>query len=185
MNAAFENYADKTRTMNSQLKKLMAGGSFEEILEKCRILRANMQDAYDNSQEKYTNINNQINSKTKKDSKIYRYAEKKENVISKDKKEVEKFLDLAKARLDTIKFKTLSKVKRDSEVYNLFKFFYTFLYNEDSSNFDYSEFVKFALKKNVGEFKKRLAMFEVRTIGQKGLDELEEVNYKFNNFKNN
>ena len=175
MNAAFENYADKTRTMNSQLKKLMAGGSFEEILEKCRVLRANMQEAYDNSQEKYTDINNKINAKTMSDTKFNRHAEKKDNVINRDKKEVEKFLDLAKARLDTIKFKTLPKVKRDAEVTNLFKFFYTYLYNENESNFDFSEFVKFALKKNVGEFKKRLAMFEVSNIGKNGLKEFEEV----------
>ena len=175
MNADIINYMDKTKQMNKQLKQLMAGGSFAEILERCRILRASMRDAKANSQDRLNELNETIQSKTQKDSKFNRYQEKKDNVISRDKKEIEKFEDLAKSRLDTIKFKTLPKVKRDAEVEDLFRFFFVYLYQEDPFNFDYSNFVKFALKKNVGEFKKRLAQFEIKILGKNGLSTLEDV----------
>ena len=87
----------------------------------------------------------------------------------------QQFEDLANSRLDTIQFKKLPKVKRDREVEDLFKFFFIYLYKEDPFKFDYSSFVKFALKKNKAEFKKRLALFEVQGLGKNGLEMLDEV----------
>ena len=177
MNADMQNYMDKTKKINDQLKELMIGGSFSEILERCRILRAKMRESKGNSEQQIMKLNQTIESSIGKDSKFNRNQERKDNVLTNDKREIEKFEDLAKSRLDTIKFKKLPKVKRDSEVEEFFKFFFTYLYKEDSFKFDYANFVKFAIKKNVGEFKKRLAQFEITNLGKNGLSMLEDVRY--------
>ena len=175
MNADIQNYIDKTKQMNSQLKILMAGGSFSEILKRCQNLRNKMETNYENSEQKYNELLNNLNSKTKSDTRLIKFKEKKEEIIIKDKREVDKLQNLAKSRLDTIKFKTLPKVKRDRETEALFEFFFVYLYREPRKDFDYDSFIKFALKKNVGEFKKRLALFEVRSLGKKNLGDLELV----------
>lgn len=175
MNAAIENYMEKSKEMNSQLRRLMAGGSFEDILTRSRALRKKMETSLSNSQSKYNELMNQVNAKTQKNSNADRFREKKDEILGKDKNEIEQFEGLAKSRLDTIKFKKLPKVQFDSEVNELFTFLFMYLYNEPESNFEFKEFVKFALKKNVDEFKKRLAKFEVENIGKEGLKRLEMV----------
>jgi hypothetical protein len=175
MNADIINYMDKTEKMNNQLRQLMAGGSFSEILERCQQLRKRMDDAKENSTDRFNELTEKINFKTQKDSRLNLKKEKKNDVLETDKKEIEKFEDLANQRLDTIEFKKLPKVKRDREVEGLFKFFFIYLYKEDPFKFDYSAFVKFALKKNKAEFKKRLALFEIQNLGKNGLEILDEV----------
>lgn len=175
MNADIKNYVRQSDQINSQLRKLMAGGSFKKVLEKVQNLKGKMQIQLENSQEKYNELQNQVNAKMAKNPNIARFKEKREEILGQDKRDILKFDDLAKSRLDTIKFKKLPKVKQDSEVEELFKFYFVYLYKEPEYKFVFKDFIKFALKKNVDEFKKRVAMFEVENIGKEGLQKLESV----------
>lgn len=175
MNGAYSSHVEKIKEINSQIQILNSGRSFAQILERCRGLREKMTEAHNNSKEKLASLQRKFHLKTEKRARFDKFKEKKEKVISADKNEMEKFLGLAKSRLDTINFKTLPKVKHDSEVEGLFRFLFIHLYKEKETQFDFDQFVKFAVKKNVGELKKRLAQFEIGNIGKTGLQRLEEV----------
>jgi Arc/MetJ-type ribon-helix-helix transcriptional regulator len=175
MNADIRNYMEQSKEMNSQLRKLMAGGSFENVLDRVRDLKSKMRTQLEDSQEKHNELQNEVNAKTAKNPNLQKFKEKREEILFRDKAEIQKFDDLAKSRLDTIKFKKLPKVKEDSETQDLFRFFFVYLYKEPESRFSFNEFTKFALKKNVDEFKKRLAQFNVRNLGKQGMQKLEIV----------
>lgn len=175
MNASLPIDMVKIQNMSSNWKKIHSGGSFAKILHQCRELRGKMTEACRHSKGKVETLKSTFNQKTEKINKYERFKERKTKRISIDKNEMEKFRGLAKSRLDTINFKTLPKVKKDSEVEGLFRFLFVHLYKEKEADFDIDTFIKFAVKKNVGELKKRLAQFEISNIGKKGLERLEQV----------
>ena len=168
-------YMDESEAINTMMKQLLNGGSYLELIEKAGVLKEKMLESIENSQGKYTNLRARIEAKEGPETNYHKLQEKKKEIISKDQAKVDQYEDLAKSRLDTIKFKTLKKVKHTSDVEILFRFFYVCLYFEKPEEYRYSQFVGIALKKGVKEFKKRLAQFSVIGIGSEGLSMLEDA----------
>lgn len=175
MDSQVVNYNSKATEANNLLSKLLKSGSFQQSIEQARELRDKMQSSVQNSESKQQILLNQINMKTSDNPHLQKFMDKKKDAVKVTKERVAKFEDLAKSRLDTINFKTLHKVKINSEVEGLFKFFYVFLYKEKESTFNSKEFIKIAVKKNNEEFKTRLAKFSIRDIGTEGVSKLDDV----------
>lgn len=186
MDKRVQEYMNECNEMNKMMKHILNGGSYAELIEKSEVLLTKMREAVENSQAKYNNLRAEIDSKEGPETNYHKLQEKKKETINADQEKIDQYEDLAKSRLDTIKFKTLHKVKRTREVEDLFKFFFLYLYFEHEKNYSFGSFVSFALKKGVKEFKKRLAKFDVLGMEPEGLALLEKVRgYNYEDNKSN
>lgn len=66
----------------------------------------------------------------------------------------------------------------------MWRFFYTVLYYEPENTFDYNQFVKIALNKNIDDFQARLANFKILKLDREHREkirDLKTLNYPTNN----
>ncbi len=171
-----ETYNDYVRAINSSLQTMKrAGASYEPVLNRI--------DAVAQKLEKVLFYHNQQKAeliKEKQKHDIYLTNLKTNSDLNNEKvkratESVDSFSNMAKMTLNNTKFSKLSEVKEGPVIDSLFRFLYVNLYNEPEETFDMSKFKRVALKDDLSDFQKRLALFSVMKLDSKQRERLNEI----------
>ena len=100
----------------------------------------------------------------KKIEKVNLILTEQEEQMKKYDEAVTQYTNMSKKVISEINLKKLRKVKRTPEIENLFRFFYSTLYFEDESTFNYDKFIKTSMGSKIEDFQVRLARFEINKL---------------------
>jgi hypothetical protein len=155
-------YNDNVRSINKNLQVVKRGGAcYDELLRKINAVLEKLENAYYHYNQQKSEL---LKEKEKKDEflmNLKKFLTDQNTKMKNINDSIEAYQNMAKNILSSMKFKTLNKVKKDASVEALFKFLYVTMYNEKEETFDYGKFVDIALKRDITDFQKRLAIFSV------------------------
>lgn len=177
-------YNTNVRAINAHLQVLKrSGASYDRILARLNQVIEKLEKAlYYHSSQK----NELVKEKESREQfmgNIKAILKSHQEKIKRASESVDSFSNMAKQTLSNTTFKKLAEVKQDEAVDHLFRFLYVNLYNEPEETFDYNKFKSVALKKDLTDFQKRLALFSVLRLDAKNrerLDEIKRANYSAN-----
>lgn len=171
-----EAYNENVRQINKDLKIVKKGGAaYDEFLRKITGTLEKLEGAFYFYSNQRAEL---VKEKEKKDefmASLKKYLVDQNSKLQKKAEAVESFTNMARTTLTSMKFKTLGKIKQNDAVENLFQFLYVNLYNEKESTFNYSNFSKFALNKEIADFQKRLATFSVAKLSPESRERLAQI----------
>ena len=151
----FRNLPNNTATNHPKSKNTQSPQDLA-ILKKVLAIEAKLISMRDNSIEKNNKTKIKKSQKKGQIFNLEKIEDKRSKIMNDCLEKRNHYEDISKSRLDSITFKTISKVKKTAESERLMRFFYRELYNEQDSTFHWMVFKKEALRSNVAEFKRRL-----------------------------
>lgn len=155
------------------LKK--SGASYQNILNMIHEYRDKLTESIAEIRIKKENFSSFKDEKMRKMEKVQQIVKEKDDKIKKLKESVDQYTNISKKVIADMKFKNLKKVGKDPSVVKLWQFFYSVLYKEPESTFDYDEFVKVALTKRVDDFQSRVANFQIANLDRTQREQIKEL----------
>jgi hypothetical protein len=169
-------YNENVRAINKHLQVIKRGGAcYDELLRKITLVLEKLENAFYHYNQQKSEL---LKEKEKKDEflmSLKKFLTDQNTKMKNINDSIEAYQNMAKNILSTMKFKTIGKVKKDSSVEALFKFLYATMYNEKEETFDYSKFVDVALKRDITDFQKRLAIFSVIKLEPENRERLAQI----------
>jgi hypothetical protein len=169
-------YNDNVRAINKNLQTVKRGGAvYEELIKKIGIVSEKLENAFYHYNQQKSEL---LKEKEKKDEFLMSLKKFLGDQNTKRKginDAIEAYQNMGKNILASMKYKTLSSIKKHESVEALFRFLYINIYNEKSESFDYSKFVEVALKKDISDFQKRLAGFSVEKLDSENREKLSQI----------
>ena len=107
----------------------------------------------------------------------------REEKIKKYDERINQFSNAAKSVLASMNFKNLKKVKQEPNIRDLYRFFFINLYHEVPEDYNFDDFCKIALDKDINDFQKRLAKFSIYKLSKESrerIQNLRERDYSLN-----
>lgn len=177
-------YNKATKIINNDLLTIKrCGASYETILNKIRPLITKFND-------QLYHFNNQKNELLKNKEGLDNYMlraktnkQLREEKIKKYDERINQFSNAAKSVLASMNFKNLKKVKQEPNIRDLYRFFFINLYHEVPEDYNFDDFCKIALDKDINDFQKRLAKFSIYKLSKESrerIQNLRERDYSLN-----
>lgn len=171
-----EAYNQSVKAINENLQILKrSGASYEHLLQRLNVSIDKLEQVYFYHNQQKTEL---IKEKQKQDlflENLKKYTVEQNLKLKTSSDSVESFSNMSKLTLTNCNFKKLNEVKPADSIDKLFRFLFVNLYNEFEKDFDYNNFVKVALKSDLNDFQKRIALFSVVKLDSENRDKLNEI----------
>ena len=187
MSQTIQNYNSLVLATDKHIQTIKrCGGSYDAILQKIRPLIDKFTNQLFHYNQQRTDLLKQKETMDVFMNKAKAAKKLREEKVQKLNDSITAYSNAAKATLSSMRFKGLSKVKREPNIEKLYLFLYINLYHEQSESFDFDQFTNVALKKNINDFQRRLARFSIYDLSLESREkifELKNADYSIN--KNN
>ena len=107
----------------------------------------------------------------------------REEKVTRLNESIAQYGNAAKNVLTSMRFKALGKVKHEPNIEKLYLFFYVNLYYELADTFNFDDFCKIGLGRDINDFQKRLAKFSIYDLSLESREkifELKNADYSLN-----
>lgn len=171
-----DTYNDYVRAINGSLQTMKrAGASYEPVLGRIDAVAQKLEKVLFHHNQQKAEL---VKEKQKHDTYLTNLktnADLNAEKVKRATESVESFSNMAKMTLNNTKFGRLKDVKEGPEIESLFRFLYANLYSEPEETFEMAKFKRVALKEDLSDFQKRLALFSVMRLDAKQRDRLNEI----------
>lgn len=187
MSQVIRNYNNLVRSIGDNLSVIKrSGASYDAILQKIRPLVDKFTNQLFHYNQQKTDLLKQKETMDVFMAKAKAAKKVREEKVHKLNDSITQYSNAAKNVLTSMRFKGLNKVKKEPNVEKLYLFFYVNLYHEPAETFDFDQFCKIALTRDIIDFQKRLAKFSIYDLSLESREkifELKNADYSLN--KNN